>query len=55
MKYPLSRYNKIRNYVIGRLELQCDYDDVIYHFKEMTPEAELDKAVFDAESVFNLH
>ena len=55
VKYPLSRYNKIRNYVIGRLELQCDYDDVIDHFKEMTPEAELDKAVFDAESVFNLH
>ena len=55
VKYPLNRYNKIRNYIIGRLELQCDYDDVIEHFKESSPEAELDKAVYDAETIFNLH
>jgi hypothetical protein len=53
--YPLTRYNKIRNYVIGRLELECDYDDVLEHFRETAPEAELEKAVFDAESLFNLH
>ena len=41
--------------MIGRLELDCDYDDVLEHFREMTPEAELNKAVFDAESLFNLH
>jgi hypothetical protein len=53
VQYPLTRYNKIRNYIIGRIELDCPYDDVIEHFSEKTPEAELDRAIFDAKAVFD--
>ena len=55
VKYPLTKYNKIRNYIIGRLELDCPYDDVIEHFSETASEAEIDKAVFDAREALNLH
>jgi hypothetical protein len=36
--YPLTRYHKVRNYILGRIELGLPYDDVISHFYETAPD-----------------
>jgi glycosyltransferase involved in cell wall biosynthesis len=43
--YPCTRYNKIRNYLIGWDEVNLPLRDVIEHFKPVTPRPELEAAV----------
>jgi hypothetical protein len=45
--YPLTRENKIRNYLLGRLELGQPYDDVLDHFAPLCRRAWLDRILSD--------
>jgi len=41
--YPLSWQNKVRNYVIGFLELGLDVEPILHHFSRWQPRAVLDQ------------
>jgi hypothetical protein len=45
--YPLTRENKIRNYLLGRLELGQPYDDVLDHFAPYCTRAAFDRILSD--------
>jgi hypothetical protein len=45
--YPLTRENKIRNYLLGRQELNLPYDDVLDHFAPHCTRATLDGILAD--------
>ena len=45
--YPLTRENKIRNYLLGRQELNLPYDDVLDHFAPHCTRATLDRILSD--------
>ncbi len=45
--YPNIIEDRIRNYIIGRLELNLPLDDVVTHFKETNPHIDIDRMVSD--------
>ena len=51
--YPVSRYDKFRNYLIGWQEVALPVDDVLQHFAGKMPAAEYNSAVRDAGIVTN--
>jgi glycosyltransferase involved in cell wall biosynthesis len=48
IRFPCTRYHKIRNYLIGWDEVNLPLRDVIEHFKPVTPRQELEAAVRDS-------
>jgi hypothetical protein len=49
VKYPLTRWNKVRNYVLGHVELGRPLDEIYEHFvvSGLVPKAEWDSLVED--------
>ena len=45
IRFPCTRYHKIRNYLIGWDEVNLPLRDIIEHFKPVTPRPELEAAV----------
>jgi len=43
VKYPLTRENKVRNYILGHLELKLDLTPVFNHFSEYMPTSAIEK------------
>jgi hypothetical protein len=48
VKYPLSRWNKVRNYVLGHLELGLPLDPIHEHFVASPPAGGMPQAEWDA-------
>jgi hypothetical protein len=47
VSYPLQRENRVRNYLLGRVELGLPYDDVIDHFAAYMTREQMEKVLVD--------
>ena len=47
--YPLTLNDRVRNYILGRLELGKSYDDVLEHFAPRMDQAALDCVLFELQ------
>ena len=47
VRYPLLRENRVRNYLLGRVELGLPYDDVIDHFASYMSREQMDKVLVE--------
>lgn len=48
VRYPLARENRVRNYLLGRVELGLPYEDVIDHFAAYMSREQMDTVLVEA-------
>jgi glycosyltransferase involved in cell wall biosynthesis len=49
ISYPLTLNDRVRNYVLGRLELHQSYDDVLEHFAPLMSHAAIDSVLAELQ------